>query len=89
MSEIQDKIEALQRRHAAVTQKRASLAGQLQAKRDELAALVREIREAGYDPKSIGQERDRVKAELDSMISTAEAEMDQAEAVLAGFPDPK
>jgi hypothetical protein len=83
--EIQRKIEELQRRHSAVVQKKAGVAGQLQAKQDELKAIVQEIREAGFDPKKITQERDRVQGSLESMIKTLDQELTEVETALAAF----
>lgn len=83
--EIQRKIEELQRRHSTVVQKKAGITGQLQAKKDELAAIVQEIRDAGYDPKKIGQERDRVKAELEEMIRKLDQELTEVETALGAF----
>lgn len=83
--EIQRKIEDLQKRHSAVVQKKASVTGQLEAKKQELAAIVQEIRDAGYDPKQIGQERDRVKAELEGLIQKLDQELTEVESSLATF----
>ena len=83
--EIQRKIEELQRRHSAVAQKKASITGQLQAKKDELAAIVQEIRDAGYDPKTIGRDRDRVKSELEEMIRKLDQELTEVETALSAF----
>lgn len=83
--DIKKKIEDLQRRHKVVEQKKASLTGQLQAKKEELAAVVKEIRDAGYDPKNIAQERDRAKAELEAMVDRLDRELTEVEKVLANF----
>jgi hypothetical protein len=84
-SEIQERIEGLQKRHAKIMNGKASLAGQLQARKDEFAALVQEIREAGWDPKTIAQDRDRVKAELDEAIVKLDSELAAVETALASF----
>jgi septal ring factor EnvC (AmiA/AmiB activator) len=83
--EIKNKIEALQKRYNAAVQEKAGLAGQLQAKKDELALIVQEIRAAGYDPKNLTQERDRVKQELEEMINKLETELTDVETALQAF----
>lgn len=82
---IKDRIDDLQRRHNAVVQKKAGLAGQLQAKKEELAAIVQEIKDAGYEPKKITHERDRAKHELETMIAKFESELTEVENALAAF----
>lgn len=86
MDDIQKRIEGLQRRHAEVQQRKASAAGQLQARKDELAGIVQEIRDAGYDPKQVTQIRDQVQAELLREIEKYEAALAEVESALNGFP---
>lgn len=83
--EIKSKIEGLQKRYNAVVQTKAGLAGQLQAKKEELATIVQEIRAAGYDPKKLSEERDRVKQELEDQISKLDKELTEVETALAAF----
>jgi uncharacterized protein YoxC len=83
--DIKSRIDDLQRRHNVVVQKKAGLAGQLQAKKEELAGIVQEIKDAGYDPKKITQERDRAKQELETMISKLEGELTDVENALSAF----
>jgi septal ring factor EnvC (AmiA/AmiB activator) len=83
--EIKEKIDQLQRRWNAVSQDKAGVAGQLQAKKEELAAVVKEIREAGYDPKHIAQERDQAKADLEVMVNKLDAELTEVEKALETF----
>lgn len=86
MDEIQKRIEDLQRRHAEVQQRKATAAGQLQARKDELASIVQEIREAGYDPKQLTQIRDQVQTELLREIERYEAALAEVETALTGYP---
>lgn len=83
--EIRQKIEDLQKRWNRVSQDKAGVAGQLQAKKDELAAVVKEIKEAGYDPKHIAQERDQAKAELERMVEKLDADLTEVEKALETF----
>lgn len=86
MNEIQKRIEGLQRRHAEVQQRKANAAGLLQARKDELAEIAQEIRDAGYDPKQLTQTRDQVQAELLQEIEKYEAALSAVESALDGFP---
>ena len=83
--DITRRIEDLQKRHTALVQEKAGLQGQLKAKKEELAKIVEEIKAAGYDPKQITQERDRVKKELEVAVSKLETEYAEVEAALAAF----
>lgn len=87
--EIKRKIDELQKRYNAVVQKKAGLAGQLQAKKEELARIVQEIRAAGYDPKKIAQERDKAKQDLEDLIAKLEEELTEVERALSTFQQQK
>jgi uncharacterized protein YceH (UPF0502 family) len=89
MDEIEKKIEELQRRHTNAMRRKAELTGQLEAKKMELATLVQEIKDAGYDPKNIKQERDRVKIELESMISSLDQDLTRVETALDSYKTTK
>lgn len=83
--EIKRKIEDLQRRVEAVNTKKASFGGQLKAKKEELAALVQEIRAAGFDPKNLVAERDKAQAELETLMESFEKELQKAEDAMAVY----
>jgi chromosome segregation ATPase len=83
--EIKGKIEDLQKRTDAVNQKRAGLSGQLEAKKEELAAIVQEARAAGYDPKNLAVERDKTQKEVEVMIAEYETKLTEVEAALSAF----
>lgn len=89
MDEIEKKIEDLQRRHTNAVRRKSELTGQLEAKKAELASLVQEIKDAGYDPKNLKQERDRVKIELESMITTLDQELTRVETALDSYKTTK
>lgn len=84
-AEMEAKVKDLMSRHATVLQKKAALSGQLQAKRDELATVVREIREAGYDPKNLVEETRKAKAALEAEIVSFEEDLAKVEKALAAF----
>lgn len=83
--EIKKKIDDLQRRTEAVATKKAAFGGQLQAKKEELASLIKEIRAAGYDPKNLVTERDKAQAELEQLISVFEKDLEKTESALASY----
>jgi uncharacterized protein YoxC len=83
--EMKAKIDAIQKRHQAVLEKRASLSGQLQVKKQELQAILDEIRAAGYDPKNLASDHDKAEKELETMISDFEKKLSEVEDALATF----
>ncbi len=83
--EMKAKIESLQKRHAAVLEKRAILSGQLQAKKQELALIIEEIQTAGYDPKNLASEHAKAEEELSAMVIEFEKKLAEVETALAVF----
>lgn len=81
--EIKKRVDQAVQRTDAVNQAKANLAGQLQAKKDELATLVKEIRDAGYEPKNLAMARDKAQADLEAMIVEFEAKLTAAESAIA------
>jgi chromosome segregation ATPase len=82
---IKARLDDLTRRHATAKSKKTKLQGQLEAKRQELANLADEIREAGYDPKNLKKERDKLEAEIETMMDQFERELVEVEEALATF----
>ncbi len=85
LEEIKQRVEELQKRYATASKKRSELQGQLDAKREELVALSQEIKNAGYDPKKLKEEKDRVEKELVSTIEACEKELSEVESALREF----
>ena len=83
--ELRKKIDDLTKRTEAVNTKKSNLSGKLQAKKEELAQLIVEIKAAGYDPKTLREERDKAQAQLTEMISTYEADLVAVETALSGY----
>lgn len=83
--ELRKKIDDLSKRTEVVNTKKSTLTGKLQAKKEELAQLVIEIKNAGYDPKTLREERDKVQSQLADMITTYEADLVAVESALAGY----
>lgn len=85
--EIKTKIDELLRRHSVATKKKSELSGQLQAKKEELASLVEEIKAAGFDPKNLGAERDRLMKEVEEKSADFEQKLVAVEEALNSFGD--
>jgi chromosome segregation ATPase len=83
--EVRKKIDDLARRSDAVNRKKSELQGLLAAKKEELAALVKEIKAAGIDPKNLTAERDKAKTDLESMIASYEKDLEATEKALAAY----
>jgi SMC interacting uncharacterized protein involved in chromosome segregation len=83
--ELKKKIEDLAKRTDTVNKKKSELVGLLQAKKDELANLIKEIRAAGLDPKNLSAEREKAKTDLEAMISTYEKDLLATEQALAAY----
>jgi chromosome segregation ATPase len=87
--ELRRKIDDLSKRTDAFNTKKASLSGRLQAKKDELAQLIVEIRNAGYDPRTLRAERDKTQGTLEEMIVAYEKDLVAAETAIAGYDTKK
>lgn len=87
--ELRKKIDDLTKRTEAANTKKNTLTGRLQAKKEELAQLVLEIKAAGYDPKTLREERDKVQTQLTEMISVYEADLVAVETALSSYDSKK
>jgi len=83
--ELNEKIQDLQTRHGHLIKRKAELGGELRSKRDELAALVKEIQAAGYNPKTLVEDRNKVQQELESLIEEFEKGLVEAETNLSAY----
>lgn len=83
--EIESKIKDLSGRHAKILKRKAELAGQLQAKKKELADLVQEITDAGFNPKTLVQDKEALQQELETLLSDFERELSASEDALKQF----
>ncbi len=83
--EMKDRIDKLQKRHQTVIEKRASLNGQIQAKKQELSAIIKEIEAAGYDPKNIAADYDKAETDLNAILVDFEKKLSEVETALAVF----
>lgn len=83
--ELTTKIQDLQTRHAHVLKRKAELGGELKSKKDELASLVKEIQAAGYNPKTLVEDRNRAQEELESLMEEFEKGLLEAETSLSTY----
>jgi uncharacterized protein YoxC len=83
--DLQKRMQDLSTRHAKVLRRKAELSGELKSKKEELLALVKEIQDAGYNPKTLVEERNRAQTELESLLDTFETNLVGAEKTLDEF----
>ena len=83
--ELRKKIEDLAKRTDTVNRRKSELQGLLQAKKEELAKLLTEVKAAGVDPKNLTAERDKAKTDLESMIASYEKDLAATEQALAAY----
>lgn len=86
--ELKKKIEDLQKRHEKATKKKAAFGGELKAKKEELQSLLQEIKDAGYDPKTLVADRNKAQQELETMVETMDKSLVEVEEALAAYEKP-
>lgn len=79
MDEIRQRVAKIHKRRDKANDDRSRLNGILDTKKQELAALVAEITEAGYDPKRLKETRDIALAELQTACEQSEKDLDVVE----------
>lgn len=79
------KIQDLQNRHTRILKRKAELGGELKSKKDELGALVKEIQAAGYNPKTLVEDRNKAQQELESLMEEFEKGLVEAENSLNAY----
>lgn len=85
IDQIKQRVDELTRRFNAASKKKAEFRGQLEAKKEELVALKHEIEAAGFDPKNLKKEKDRLETELVNLMDGFEKELVEVETALAAF----
>ncbi len=85
IDELSTTIDSLQKRYATVLRRKAELGGALKAKKDELAALVKEITDAGYNPKTLVDDRNKAQDELEQLVTSFDKDLKDAEEALAAY----
>ncbi len=85
IDQIQARVEELSRRHRDAVSRKAKLQGKLDEKRQELRRLKTEIETAGFDPKTLKEERARLEAELEQLITRFDRELTVVEQALDDY----
>lgn len=85
VDELSTQIDSLQKRYANVLRRKAELGGALKAKKDELALLVKEIEDAGYNPRTLVEDRNKAQEELEQLVTTFERDLVDAESALSAY----
>lgn len=85
LEQIQARVESLSRRHKTCSTQQARLQGGLEGKRQELLQLKQEIEAAGYDPKTLREDRARLEAELEDLMTKFENELTAVEKAQAEY----
>lgn len=85
LDEIKSKVDDINKRYKSASSKQSNLSGLLQAKREELASLIKEIEAAGLDPKKLKERRDELKAEVIAMTESIDKQLKQVEEALAAY----
>jgi len=85
LDQIKIKVEDLDKRFRAASAKKSNLSGLLQAKKEELASLKKEIEDAGLDPKKLKDKRDELQTEVLTLIEDFDKRLTQVEVAFATF----
>lgn len=85
LDQIRARITDLEKRYKVVSSKKAKLQGQLEAKKQELVALKEEIEAAGFDPKNLKKEKERIERALVADLDAFESDLQEVEAAIASF----
>lgn len=82
---LQEKVASIISRHARVLRRKSELSGALKSKKDELAALVKEISDSGYNPKTLVEERNRTQKELEEMLESYDKQLAEVESTFEEY----
>lgn len=85
LEQLRAQVDELGKRYKTVSSRKSSLSGLLQAKKEELANLKREIEAAGLDPKRLKERRDEVQTELVAAIEDFDKKLTAVETAFAEF----
>lgn len=85
IEQLKQRVDDLTRRYNGVSKKRSEFRGQLDAKKEELVALKHEIEAAGFDPKNLKKDRDKLESELITLLDAFEKDLVEVETAVATF----
>lgn len=73
-----DRFKALEKRRQELSTKKIRLEEQYNAKRESLAAIITEVKKAGYDPKTLKQTITDMESKLKKDMDAFEARLEEA-----------
>jgi uncharacterized protein YoxC len=82
---LQEKVASIVQRHSRILRRKSELSGELKSKKEELAALVREISDSGYNPKTLVEERNKTQRELEEMLEAYDKQLSEVESTFAEY----
>lgn len=82
---LQEKVANITQRHSRILRRKSELSGELKSKKEELAALVREISDSGYNPKTLVEERNKTQRELEEMLESYDKQLTEVESTFAEY----
>ena len=82
---MQSRVQNLLSRAKKVDASKSEIMGTLNAKREELANLIKEIKEAGYNPNTVKEDWEKAQTELEALATQYEKDIEKAEASLREF----
>lgn len=82
---LQEKVANITQRHSRILRRKSELSGELKSKKEELAALVREISDSGYNPKTLVEERNKTQRELEEMLEAYDKQLTEVESTFAEY----
>lgn len=85
VDQLKKRVDNALARHAKVTEKKAKLRGQLDARKTELIEIGAEIEAAGFDPRKLRDQRDQAHEDLNTLLESFERDLEEVEAALDAF----
>lgn len=82
---LQEKVANILGRHSRILRRKSELSGELKSKKEELASLVREIDAAGYNPKTLVEERNKTQKDLEDMLEVYDKQLTEVEGTFAEY----
>jgi uncharacterized protein YoxC len=82
---LQEKVNSILSRHSRILRRKSELSGALKEKKEELAALVKEISDSGYNAKTLVEERNRTQKELEDMLEDYDRQLTEVEGTFEAY----
>lgn len=85
VEQINERVEELTRRHGVAKERKSKLAGKLDEKKAELVRLKKDIEAHGYSAKDLKFEKEKLEAELVTLMDEFDKDLVQVEDALAEY----